>query len=240
MQPRMFPGPASGRAFHGPRWGRREVPARDRALGLGEDVMLMSQLAMMNLGPSPTSVLARLQQAVARYFGFGEVPPELRDVLRPDAAAPQGQAPAAPALRIHIVQDVASPAGDPTAFRWRRHPQLRHPNGPSLPHNLREARAHAVRALYAARAGDLEAARRSFARAAAEPTLDLCEAPGFWKLSRGGMLAAVDAYEEAGRLRDAAALSARIRTMFRPRALIALPANVTELPERKFSVSSGS
>ena len=46
--------------------------------------MLMSQFAMMDLGPSRTSVLARLQQAIARFFGFGEVPPELRDVLRPD------------------------------------------------------------------------------------------------------------------------------------------------------------
>jgi hypothetical protein len=147
---------------------------------------------------------------------------------------------AEPELRIHFVHDVADTPDDPTTFRWRRHPQLRNPNGASLPQNLREARAHAVRALYAARAGDLNAARRAFALAAAEPTLDLCDVPGFWKLPRRAMLAAVDAYEEAGRLRDASALSARIRTMFRPRALAAVPSNVTELPDRKLSISSGS
>ena len=54
------------------------------------------------------------------------------------------------------------------------------------------------------------------------------------------MLTAVAAYEDAGRVREASALSARIRTMFRPRALTPVPGNVTELPARMLSVSNGS
>lgn len=199
--------------------------------------MLMSQLAMMDLGASGTSLLARCRQAIARFFGFGEVPPELRDVLRPDVDV--AALPIQPVLRMHVVRDVPM-APVPAEFRWRRHPLLRSQATSSLPEPERAARAHAIRALYAARAGELDAARCHFALAAAEPSVDLSEIPGFWSLPRAAMLVAVEGYEEAGRLRDAAALGARIRTKLRPRPLTAVPANVTTLPDPKLSVSSGS
>jgi hypothetical protein len=69
--------------------------------------------------------------------------------------------------------------------------------------------------------------------AAAETTVDLAAIPGFWQLSRGGMLAAVGAYEDAARFRDASALGAKIRLRYRPRSVAALP----ETPARKRSAS---
>ena len=199
--------------------------------------MLMSQLAMMDLGSPGSTLLARCRQAIARFFGFGELPPELRDALRPDERPaplmPSGQP------RMRVVRDLPN-APAPAEFRWRRHPQLRAQSVSSLPESERAARAHAIRALYAALAGDLDAARQHFALAAAEPTVDLSEIPGFWALPRAAMLAAVEGYEAAGRMREASALGARIRTMLRPRALSTVPANVTPLPDHKLSASSGS
>lgn len=198
--------------------------------------MLMSHMAMMDLGARQDTLLARIRGAVARFFGFGDLPPELAEVLRPE---PRAVALAARPVRVHVVSDVAAPdSGE--ALRWRRHPQLRDRPTSALPTNEREARSQAVRGLYAARDGDLESARHFFSLAATERAVDLCRIPGFWNLSRAAMLTAVAAYEDAGRVREASALSARIRTMFRPRALTPVPGNVTELPARKLSVSNGS
>jgi hypothetical protein len=201
--------------------------------------MLMSHMAMMDLGARQDTLLARIRGAVARFFGFGDVPPELADVLRPEPRAVAPATRAVTPLRVHVVSDVAATTNS-ESLRWRRHPQLRDRPTSALPANEREARGQAVRGLYAARAGDLEAARHFFSLAATEHAVDLCQIPGFWNLPRAAMLAAVAAYEDAGRVREASALGARIRTMFRPRALTPVPENVTELPVRKLSVSSGS
>lgn len=105
-------------------------------------------------------------------------------------------------------------------FRWRRHPALRQARTePGIPERERLARLAAVRGVLAARDGDLEAASRHFCNAACEPSIRFQVVPGFWGCSRGGMDAAVAAYERAGRLRDASALAATIRIRFRPRAI---------------------
>jgi len=62
-------------------------------------------------------------------------------------------------------------------------------------------------------------ARSAFAQAAVDPSIDLTDLAGFWQLSRSAMLIAAVAYEDVERFRDAAALSARVRTRYRPRAL---------------------
>ena len=201
--------------------------------------MLMSQLAMFDPRPSHSTLLERCRRAIARFFGFGEVPPELRAYLRPEPPL-DPPAPGASEPRLRIVSDMPTSPPPAPSLRWRRHPQLRDRPISALPQAQREARQHAVRALYAARTGDLSTARAHFAQAAREPSLDLCEVPGFWTLPRAALVAAAEAYEEAGRVREASALHARIRTMFRPRALRPVPGNVTELPRRRLTASGGS
>ncbi|MGI8484111.1 MAG: hypothetical protein ACR2OU_07600 [Thermomicrobiales bacterium] len=105
-------------------------------------------------------------------------------------------------------------------FRWRRHPQLRIDRSlDAMPECERSARLAAVRGVFAARDGHFDTAAEFFLVAAREPAIDLGDVPGFWRLSRAGMQAAIDAYEDADRVRDASALTARIRTVFRPRPL---------------------
>lgn len=116
--------------------------------------------------------------------------------------------------------DAPTPAA---SFKWRRHPQLRNRSREfdDLPPEERHkgARAAATRGLFLARSERLGEARAAFAQAAADTSIDLTELPGFWRLSRGAMLVAAVAYEDVERYRDAAALSALIRTRYRPRAL---------------------
>ncbi|MGN6485257.1 MAG: hypothetical protein ACTHMX_12745 [Thermomicrobiales bacterium] len=120
------------------------------------------------------------------------------------------------------------------AFRWRRHPALlRATAEPSLPECERQARLAAVRGVLAARDGDLEAARACFRDAAREPSIRFQVVPGFWGCSRGGMDAAVAAYEDAGRVRDAAALAATIRTRYRPRAMQGIPETASPSTRRR-------
>jgi hypothetical protein len=203
--------------------------------------MLMSSFAMMDLGPERGTLLERCRRVIARFFGFGDLPAELQDLLRSDPSFTRPATSAAITdLRVHMAPDVAGSAAGNQSLRGRRHPQLREQRTGALPSNERDARAQAVRALYAARSGDLDTAQHFFTLAASESSIDLCEIPGFWNLSRAAMLTAVVAYEENGRLRDASALGARIRTKLRPRALTSVPENVTELPARKLSLSSGS
>lgn len=118
-------------------------------------------------------------------------------------------------------------------FKWRRHPQLRarsdnsrSPDARSELEIRREAKAAAVRGLFLARSERLEEARSAFVEAAADPSTDLADLPGFWQLSRRAMLTAALAYEDVGRYRDASALSARVRTKYRPRAVAPLTSPV--------------
>ncbi len=124
-------------------------------------------------------------------------------------------------------------------FRWRRHPQLR--DRPAAdPEEVataarRRASSSAVRGLFLARNGRLEEAREAFAIAARDDTIDLTAIPGFWKLSRSGMLAASAAYEDVARFRDASALAAQIRTTYRPRAVT--PVATTTRPRRNTTIN---
>lgn len=112
------------------------------------------------------------------------------------------------------------PQGRGNLFCGRRHPQLRGDRtGVILSESERQARLAAVRGVFAAREGNFDAAAEFFLMAAREPLIDFGEVPGFWHLTRRAMQAAIDAYEEAGRLRDASAMTARIRIVFRPRPL---------------------
>jgi hypothetical protein len=86
--------------------------------------------------------------------------------------------------------------------------------------NERRARAAALRALTLSRERRFDAARAAFAEAAGlDPALDLTRTPAFWKLERAAHEAAIDAYQQAGRDRDAAVLRARVKSTFRPKAL---------------------
>jgi hypothetical protein len=91
------------------------------------------------------------------------------------------------------------------------------PTGDLTP-DERRARVAAVRGLMRARDERFDAARGCFAEAARlDPRLDLASIPNFWSLPSGAHQAAIDAYELAGRERDAAVLIARVRKTFRPR-----------------------
>jgi hypothetical protein len=82
----------------------------------------------------------------------------------------------------------------------------------------RRARAIALRGLCQSRAHRFDAARASFVEATLlDPTLDLAKMPDFWRLPSGAHQAAIEAYEQVGRRRDAAALTATVRTTFRPK-----------------------
>lgn len=199
------------------------------------DTMLITHPAIHNAEESGPGVLHRIREHLLRFFGLhNEVP----DAVLSAPPVSSQEAPTEPILRIvETDPDVLRPA---QGFRWRRHPQLlKRPEAP-VATDQRSARHEAVRGLYAARAGALDVAEAHFTRAAGCPDIDLSAIPGFWQLSRAAMLTAVGAYERAGRIRDAAALSARIRTMFRPRAVASLPANVRHLPEQSPRISSNS
>ncbi|HWV24575.1 MAG TPA: hypothetical protein VNZ58_10335 [Thermomicrobiales bacterium] len=200
--------------------------------------MIMTQIAMMDPGPGGDSIVSRCCRGIAHFFGFGEVregptPPGL-DRAQPDVD---------PGNHIPTLHLVSSQEPEPAALqemKWRRHAQLREQPANSLDTIERQARQQAVRGLYAAHAGDLDIATRHFTRAASHEKIDLSELPGFWTLSRRAMMAAVQGYEAAGRLRDASALNARIRMQFRPRAVPAVPGNVTELRPRRVSLTGNS
>lgn len=94
--------------------------------------------------------------------------------------------------------------------------------------NEQRARVAAVRGLVRARAEYFDSARDLFAEAATlDPDLDLTTIPHFWSLPRRGQQAAIEAYELAGRERDAARLIARVRRAFRPRLVAPLPGDQT-------------
>jgi hypothetical protein len=84
----------------------------------------------------------------------------------------------------------------------------------------RRARAAALRALAFGRGRRFAAARAAFVEAARlDPALDLTRTPAFWQLERAAHEAAIDAYVEVGRDRDAAVLRARVHSTFRPKPL---------------------
>jgi hypothetical protein len=74
--------------------------------------------------------------------------------------------------------------------------------------------------LYAAHKGDVEEAFLQFLQAVSEAAIDLTAMPSFWQMPRGAIVAAAEAYDRVGRLREASALQARVRTELRPRNVV--------------------
>ncbi len=90
----------------------------------------------------------------------------------------------------------------------------------NLARHEQRARVLALRGLSQARDGEYERAQTTFASAARlDPRLDLALLPSFWELPRPAHEVAIAALHDANRGRDAAALTATMRTRFRPRAL---------------------
>lgn len=186
---------------------------------------------------------ARALLGIQQYVGLAEndaapSPPRPLHVVAADETAFKHPAPISEHTSLTAMDTL--PAADETdgpVFRWRKHPVLLN-REPLIRNEERDARHEAVRGLFAAQAGAHSCAEEHFTRAARVYAIDLTDIPGFWALSRTAMLTAVTAYENAGRLRDAAALSARIRTLYRPRALNEVPSNVTALPSQPAKASN--
>jgi hypothetical protein len=113
-----------------------------------------------------------------------------------------------------------------TPVAWKEEQAI--PNGVDaaspLAANERRARAAALRGMAFGRDRRFDAARIAFAEAAGlDPLLDLTRTPAFWKLERGAHEAAIAAYLQAGRERDAAVLHARVQSTFRPKPVRSRP-----------------
>lgn len=116
--------------------------------------------------------------------------------------------------------DEAQP--EPNLLRFRSQVRIANPASDLADHEQR-ARVLALRGLSQARDGEYERAQTTFASAARlDPRLDLALLPSFWDLPRRAHEAAIAALHDAGRRRDAAALTATVKTRFRPRALRAI------------------
>lgn len=183
--------------------------------------MLVTDLAMRDMETRTESLAERLATCVASIFR--------RNRSGPPKEIPTDSKLGTPRPLLHLVtaasHDAMAPytysRDDMTDYRWRKHPQLR-PDANGLAtldpaERERMARSASIRGLFLARSGRYEDARTAFATAAAEPSIDLTAIPGFWALSRGGMQAAISAYEDVERYRDAASLEATIRLKYRPR-----------------------
>jgi hypothetical protein len=184
--------------------------------------MLVTDLAYRDMEARADGLAARIGRLFARALrrksrdGVQEQPyvvaPEHRAHLRLVGVKREPSATSVPVDH--------SRSGD---FRWRRHPQLLRQAHDAIepdPEDLeRSARSASVRGLFLARSGRIDDARDAFATAARDASIDLTAIPGFWDLSRGGMVAAVRAYEDVERFRDASALEARIRLKYRPRSV---------------------
>lgn len=157
-------------------------------------------------------MVLRMAHAIARYIGFGEEEPLTTHAVM--AEIPVSKPTVAPKPRLSVVESVQT-REEARLTKWRRHPQLREYR-PAISDDVRTARHEAVRGLCAARAGASDVALNHFSIAARCEQVDLTAVPGFWKLTRGQMQMAVEAYEKVGRYRDAAALDAHIATIFRP------------------------
>ncbi len=157
-------------------------------------------------------IVLRMAHAIARYIGFGEDMPAPEPTVTGPAQTVEPVERSRP--RLSLVR-TSEPVPAPGGHKWQRHARLREYKAP-LPNDVRIARQEAVRGLYSAHAGAIEVAIQHFALAAQCDDVDLTAVPGFWQLTRGQMQAAVRAYEQVGRYRDAAALDAHIATIFRP------------------------
>jgi hypothetical protein len=188
--------------------------------------MIMTDLAVRDLEMRSDTLMDRCRRAFVGVFGRSsdhQLPQEVTRLPEPALHA----LPTPPRTRETLrVVEASAQAGDAPEKRWQRHPQLRarQPESAPMPGSERAARLAAERGVILARGRKLTEATEAFAIAAQDEAIDFGALPGFWDLPRNGMLAAVKAYERVDRLRDAAALEARIRHLYRPRALKSIPA----------------
>jgi len=147
---------------------------------------------------------------------FGEI------VLgRPTASGESYQA-AWESADLDDIPAAALTTAEPELMRFRSQVRPRRA-GDALAGHEQRARVLALRGLSQARDGEYERAQTTFASAARlDPRLDLALLPSFWDLPRRAHDAAIAALHDAGRRRDAAALTAAVKTRFRPRALRAI------------------
>jgi hypothetical protein len=188
--------------------------------------MIMTDLAVRDLEMRSETLMDRCRRAFVGVFGRSSdhrLPVEV--ARRPAMALRALPAPSPVRKALRVVDAVEQPA-DAGEMRWQRHPQLRarQAEAAPMPGSERAARLAAERGIILARGRKLVEAVDAFTVAARDEAIDLGAMPGFWDLPRNGMLAAVQAYERVDRLRDAAALEARIRHLYRPRALKPIPA----------------
>lgn len=167
--------------------------------------MVISQPALVCLAATTDRLRRRLAAC-----GLGRAPAALAPI---DAGAP----PATVDLEREAAPEIRSPEVVPTEPEPKAEP---------LSADERRARSAAFRALLLARQRRFVAARAAFAEAARlDPALDLTTVPTFWALERGAHEAAIAAYEETGRRRDALVLAARLEHVYRPRLVCSpLPA----------------
>jgi hypothetical protein len=180
--------------------------------------MLVSDLACREMEDRSRSALARMTRAIRACLRLpaANQATTIHDQVDKD-------------LRSESLVPVPLPVAAATdhRFRWRKHPMLLGRDATVEPDGDdpgRGARAAATRGLFLARSSRFDDAQEAFTIAAREKSIDLTALPGFWELPRGGMLSAVEAYETAGRIREAASLSARIRLKFKPRLVPEPPA----------------
>jgi hypothetical protein len=147
--------------------------------------------------------------------------------------APEHRADAAPVHALPALPDEALPgpvSAVAIALVERHEPEPSVPTVSDLdPHSPltvaeRRARAAALRALSLCRQRRFTGARTAFAEAARlDPLLDLTRTPRFWQLERAAHEAAIDAYLDVGRDRDAAVLRARVQSVYRPKPVRSRP-----------------
>lgn len=186
--------------------------------------MLMTDLAVRDLEGRRDSVVDHCRRLLVSIFGRSSdhnLPKAVtRGQPRTLRSMPSVSPPAGMSMRVIATSRTAATPAE-TDMRWQRHPQLRsqQPARATVSGVQRASRLEAERAMILARGGKLAEAVDAFRTAASDPAVDLCALPGFWDMPRSAMMTAVRAYEQVGRLRDAAALEARIRHLLRPRAL---------------------
>lgn len=175
--------------------------------------MLMTSMAIMDLNVRRQSLLSR----VLAFIRHRKSEPAV--AIRWDhLSAPIPEA-------SHLAPFVSEPDGSDLTvdYRWRRHPQLlQDASVTGLSAEERLARKQALRGLYFAHNGEFDAAGDAFRKAVDACDIDLTELPKFWQMPRGGILAAAQALESAGRFRAASTIQARLRSEFRPRSVVAV------------------
>jgi hypothetical protein len=182
--------------------------------------MMISDMAYRDMEASSQSVTDILTRIVSSVFRRrphqSETISALNGLVLPEAP------------RIHLVAQPPVMEMESSTLRdetpsdphWRKHPMLRASSTPTMStpdEQARLSRAASTRALFLSRSGRFDEARAAFVTAARDLEIDLSDIPGFWNLSRAGMQAAIEAYEEVERFRDAARLEATIRLKYRPR-----------------------